>query len=105
MPEIKYSWDRNLPTSTTAYLHVNVLLSTRHRSLSNLEIADPKSQDVTLLQAIGDIHGVQEASVERYKIRIERTSVVEWGPICDAVETAIKTHCAEQNITPPDCPA
>lgn len=91
MRKVEMSWDRNSSESTIAFLHVDVQLSEGHRAGLPYENDDRPGSE--LLRTLYKIHGVQEAVVDRYKIRIERTKVVDWAPICAAVEKAIVAYC------------
>lgn len=102
MPDIKLVWDNKNDDSVTAWLHANVSLSDMivnefHRAKSEAE-----TRGTDLLRTISAIHGVQEVSVTRYKIRIERTKVVGWTAICLKVEAAVKSYCKDINLEPPD---
>jgi hypothetical protein len=101
MDEIKFAWD-HVSHGTAAYLHTNVLLSEGTVTQRALELSEESARGVKLLREIFNIHGVQDAWVDRYKIRVERTQVVEWESISREVEEAVKTYCQAMSLAAPD---
>ena len=100
-PKFAFAWDNNTSNSTIAWLHVNVQLSDVTITEHSLDKSEDAMRGSGLLRAIYGIYGVQEAWVDRYKIRVERTKVIEWGPICRLIEEAVKSYCQDRSLAPP----
>ncbi|MFA6042232.1 MAG: hypothetical protein WC786_00925 [Patescibacteria group bacterium] len=95
----QFSWDQNGELYTVAWLSTNVQLSDRAH---HLKLIDQKSSEPSenLVIEISKIHGVQDVKVDRYKVRIERTSLVPWPSICSEVQQVISIHLAKLNAAP-----
>ncbi|MBI2054921.1 MAG: NifU N-terminal domain-containing protein [Candidatus Sungbacteria bacterium] len=65
------------------YFHVDVRLTKDF-------VCQPEQNE--LVKKLLEIHGVQEATVDRYKVRVERSKVVAWEAIIDKVEGAIREY-------------
>lgn len=101
MNEVRFSWD-HIPSGVAAYLHTNVLLSQDTVMASALGGSEQDKRGTDLLRKVFNVEGVQEAWVDRYKLRVERTRVVEWDSICRGVEEAVKSYCQEKGLVPVD---
>ncbi len=102
MNEIKFAWDQATGDSTSAWLHTNVLLSDVTLLESSLEKSEKDVRGSDLLRASFKIHGVQDAWVDRYKMRVVRTQVVDWRSICQGIEECVTSYCQGKNLTPPE---
>ena len=75
------------------YFHVDVRLSTD--AIYRPESAKANERNKKLLVAIREVPGVQEASINRYKVLVQRSRAVEWSNISSAVEAAIRAAVEE----------
>jgi len=73
------------------YFHTDVRLSMGTVYTSTKDVNEKTK---ALLTEIMGIHGVQEASIDRYKVRVERALAVEWTEISLRVEKAIQDAVA-----------
>jgi len=71
----------------TKYFHTDVLLSADFECVPGIATGIAKN----LLEAVRKIHGIQTVSVDRYKVRIERTKAVAWDQIIPQVEQIIRS--------------
>lgn len=101
MSEIKFSWDNAEEGTGSAYLHCNVLLSDGFIcNAYKVRDGDKLAVPFKIFRRLLTIHGVQSVHLDRYKVRIERTRVVEWAMICLEVELAVGDHISEHQLIP-----
>ncbi len=97
----KFVWENRDEQNDSAWLHTETILSQTWLSSSHLREEQRVQLGAKLLLALVQIHGVQKVSIERYKVRIERTKVVSWDTICPAVEQMVTEFCQMQEVVPP----
>ena len=102
---IRIGWDQNSVDFTAAWVNTNVKLSDHVLYSTRLYGDGGKHNDtpldtrgIELLRTIYAVHGVQNANIDRYRIRVERSSMVDWNEICGEIEKAIRNHCAEAPV-------
>ncbi len=98
MRGIKFVWENNTGFSTAAHLHLDVRLT--NAKLTKAETLISGERD--LLERILKVHGVQEATIDRYKVCIERTRSVEWSAITPTVEKIISDYCEKNKNWMPE---
>lgn len=89
---VKLLWERNISESGTAYCHADFLLSEKRIFEMHRDESEGETKGTDLLRSLLDIHGVQSVTVERYKVHVERTKVVDWSAICPEVDKAIYAY-------------
>ena len=102
MPQLKVKWDNVAEDSASAWMHTNVLMSDATLMESSLDQSEENRRGADLLRAIFKVYGVQDAWVDRYKIRVVRTTAVEWTSICIGVLEAVEAYCQEKKLSPPE---
>lgn len=88
----KFLWEKDVPESGVAHLQTDFLLS--QESTINLprDVSEDMVPLMSLVRRLLNIQGVQSIIVARYKVRVERTKLVDWTVICPAVERAIEEY-------------
>lgn len=100
MNQLRFHWDNNSKDRDIAWLHFNVQLS--NELITRVSDNDQQLLGADLFRLLLKVYGVQSIYLDRYKLRVERTKVVEWRQICSNIETIIFEYCKTNGIVPPE---